>query len=178
MPIRPVRPDDAQAIAALYAPYVRDTAITFEETAPDEAEFRRRVAQVTAVYPWLVWEEAGEILGYAYAHRVRPRPAYDWAAELSVYVARGRGGQGIGSGLYRVLLDLLRRQGIRQVYGVLSLPNEASRRLHLSLGFTQLAVFPNMGYKMGQWRDVGWFGKALTEDFGPPAPLIPIGELL
>ena len=179
MSIRPVRLSDAAALAAIYAPYVRDTAITFEEEVPDEAEFRRRIRHTTAVYPYLVWEENEQVLGYAYASRVRPRAAYDWAAELSVYVARGSGGKGIGSALYRALLDLLRRQGVRQVYGVVSLPNEPSHRLHMALGFTQLAVFPKMGYKMGRWRDVGWYGLALTEEFdAAPAPLIPAKDLI
>lgn len=178
MSIRPARLSDAAALAAIYAPYVRDTAITFEEEIPDEAEFRRRIEAVTAMYPYLVWEEEGEILGYAYGSRIRSRAAYDWAAELSVYVAWDRRGQGIGSALYRALLDLMGRQGVRQVYGVVALPNEGSHRLHLSLGFTQLAVFPKMGYKMGQWWDIGWYGLALTEDFGTPAPLIPAKDLI
>lgn len=129
--IRPVRPEDAAALAAIYAPYTA-TCITFESPAPPAEEFAGRIAAVSAHYPWLVCERDGAPIGYAYAHRFRERAAYDWDAELSVYLAPEARGRGVGKALYSALLSLLTLQGFINAYGTVAVPNVPSERLHLS----------------------------------------------
>ena len=177
MPLRLVTPADAPAILAIYTPYILDTAITFEEAVPTEEEFTRRVRSVLEQYPYLAMEEDGEILGYAYASRVRSRAAYDWSAELSVYVRQDCRGRGVGRRLYGCLLELLTLQHIHLAYGVVALPNERSHRLHMALGFRLLKRFPEMGYKMGAWWDIGWYEKVLYPAQVPPAPFVPAPAL-
>lgn len=168
--IRFAVPEDASALLAIYAPYILETAITFEYEVPSVEAFRVRMEGMMHDYPYLVCEEEGVIVGYAYAHRQMERAAYQWNAELTVYLAKEARCRGVGSLLYRCLLDLLRLQGIRNVYGVVTSPNPPSERLHERLGFTRLAFFPKMGYKQGRWWDINWFGKVLCEE-DDPAPL-------
>lgn len=177
MPLRLVTPADAPAILAIYTPYILDTAITFEEAVPTEEEFVRRVRSVLEQYPYLAMEENGEILGYAYASRVRSRAAYDWSAELSVYVRQDCRGRGVGRRLYGCLLELLTLQHVHLAYGVVALPNEESHGLHMALGFRLLERFPEMGYKMGAWWDIGWYEKVLYPAQVPPAPFVPAPAL-
>lgn len=167
--LRSASPADAPALLAVYARYI-GTPVTFECALPAETEFARRVEDITAVYPYLAAEEDGAVTGYAYAHPFAERAAYQWGAELSVYLDPGYCGRGLGRRLYTALLDLLRLQGVRTVYGVVTLPNPASEALHRSLGFTRAGVFHNAGFRLGQWRDVAWFQR----DIGPydtPEPL-------
>ena len=177
MPLRLVTPADAPAILAIYTPYILNTAITFEEAVPTEEEFARRVRSVLEQYPYLAMEENGEILGYAYASRVRSRAAYDWSAELSVYVRQDCRGRGVGRRLYGCLLELLTLQHVHLAYGVVALPNEESHGLHMALGFRLLERFPEMGYKMGSWWDIGWYEKVLYPAQVPPAPFVPAPAL-
>lgn len=167
---------DASACLAIYAQYI-DTSITFETALPSEAEFAGRIRSYGAVYPWLVAEEDGKILAYAYAHRAQERAAYNWNAELSVYVSKDAAGMGLGTKLYRALLDLLRKQGVRTAYGVVTMPNDASAALHRKLGFQLLGTYHNTGYKNGRWRDVVWFEKHIGSFDGVPEPLCPIGQI-
>ena len=167
---------DASACLAIYAQYI-DTSITFETALPSEAEFAGRIRSYGAVYPWLVAEEDGKILAYAYAHRAQERAAYDWNAELSVYVSKDASGMGLGTKLYRALLDLLRKQGVRTAYGVVTMPNDASAALHRKLGFQLLGTYHNTGYKNGRWRDVVWFEKHIGSFDGVPERLRPIGQI-
>ncbi len=167
---------DASACLAIYAQYI-DTSITFETALPSEAEVAGRIRSYGAVYPWLVAEEDGKILAYAYAHRAQERAAYDWNAELSVYVSKDAAGMGLGAKLYRALLDLLRKQGVRTAYGVVTMPNDASAALHRKLGFQLLGTYHNTGYKNGRWRDVVWFEKHIGSFDGVPEPLRPIGQI-
>ena len=167
---------DTAACLAIYAQYI-DTSITFETALPSEAEFAGRIRSYGAVYPWLVAEEDGEILAYAYAHRAQERAAYDWNAELSVYVSKNAAGRGLGTRLYRALLALLKEQGVRTAYGVVTMPNDASAALHRKLGFRQLGVYHSTGYKNGSWRDVVWFEKHIGSFDGAPEPLRPIGQI-
>lgn len=167
---------DTAACLAIYAQYI-DTSITFETALPSEAEFAGRIRSYGAVYPWLVAEEDGEILAYAYAHRAQERAAYDWNAELSVYVSKNAAGRGFGTRLYRALLALLKEQGVRTAYGVVTMPNDASAALHRKLGFRQLGVYHSTGYKNGSWRDVVWFEKHIGSFDGAPEPLRPIGQI-
>lgn len=166
---------DAPALLAIYTPYVEKTSISFEYTAPSLTEFEGRIREIISEYPYIVYQEGDAILGYAYGHRAMERAAYGWNAELSVYVDRGYIGRGIGSRLYRCLMDLLQLQGVRNVYGVVTHPNPPSEALHRRLGFQLTARFPAAGYKQGRWRDVLWFGKVLSA--GPPQPLRPIGAV-
>ena len=169
-------PEDAEAILAVYAQYI-DTSVTFEYELPSPADFRARVEQILAEYPYLVWEEDGAILGYAYAHRYRERAAYQWGAELSVYVDKGARGRGLGTRLYAALTELLRLQGLRTVYGVVTQPNEASDRLHTAMGFTVAGVVHNAGFKNGAWHDVTTYEKPIGDFDSAPEPLRSIRDV-
>lgn len=155
---------DAGACAAIYAPFVRDTPVSFEERPPSESEVAQRIATVSGGYPWLVAEVAGEVAGYAYACEHRARVAYRWAADVAVYVAEGRRGQGVGRALYGGLIPLLSRQGLRIACAGITLPNDASVALHERFGFELVGVFRRIGWKAGAWHDVGWWQ---TELFAP-----------
>jgi phosphinothricin acetyltransferase len=178
MLIRLATPADAAAVAAIYAPYVCETAACFEVVPPDAAELARRIREVGAAYPWLVAEQEGEILGYAYGTRHRPRRAYQWCTEVSVYVRRSGHRTGIGRRLYQPLLELLRLQGFINAYAVITLPNPGSVAFHEGLGFRHFTVFPAIGYKLGCWHDVGWYVKVLAPHPSTPADPLPMAELL
>ena len=167
---------DTRACLAIYAQYI-DTSITFETLLPSEAEFSGRIASYGAVYPWLIAEDDGRVLAYAYAHRAQERAAYDWNAELSVYVSHGAAGKGLGTKLYGALLALLQAQGVRTAYGVVTMPNDASRALHEKMGFRLLGTYRKSGYKSGAWRDVVWFEKHIGSFDGAPEPVRPIGAI-
>jgi phosphinothricin acetyltransferase len=160
--VRRARPGDAVAIAAIYAPHVTDGVVSFELTPPDAAEVARRMADGGARYPWLVAEDDGPVLGYAYASAFRARAAYDWAVETTVYIATAAQGRGVGRSLYDALLAELIRAGFTQAVAVIALPNDASVRLHERLGFAPVGVNPAIGYKHGRWIDVGIWQRALA----------------
>ncbi|WP_243323998.1 arsinothricin resistance N-acetyltransferase ArsN1 family B [Geothrix sp. SG200] len=155
--IRPVLPTDAPALAEIYNPYVRDTLITFEEQPVTAEEMGARIAKVTATYPWLVWEEDGRVLGYAYGSTWRTRHAYRFAVETTIYLDRGHQGRGRGVVLYQALLDELKQQGFHSALGCLSLPNAPSVRLHEKLGFRKVGHMTEAGWKFGAWVDVGFW---------------------
>lgn len=164
---------DGPACAAIYAPFVTDSAISFEEVPPDGEEFARRIKATSAEYPWLVAAEAGAVAGYAYATRWRARAAYRWTAESAVYVGEAHRGRGIGQALYEALFGLLARQGLRTVCAGVTLPNDASVALHEKCGFTPVGIFQRVGFKRGQWWDVGWWQLELPgsgEGPGEPEP--------
>ncbi|MGI6180460.1 MAG: GNAT family N-acetyltransferase [Agathobaculum sp.] len=174
--LRPACADDAAALLAVYAPYVAQTAVTFEYEIPSEAEFAARIARIGAEYPYLVCERAGSVLGYAYAHRHMERAAYGWNAELSIYLASWAQGRGVGTALYRALEVLLARQHVRNLYACITLPNEKSVRLHEKMGFSYLGAYHRSGWKNGSWHDVGWFEKRLGGEQAPQ-PFIPIAQI-
>lgn len=165
--IRLAIPDDAAAIAEIYRPYVLETAISFETDAPSAAQMNERIHQTLCKYPWFVFEEAGEILGYAYAGSFRSRCAYSWTVESSVYVRQGLHGKGIGKQLYQTLLEALKRQGAVNVIGAIGLPNESSVRLHESVGFVKVAHLKDIGFKLGRWWDVGYWELQLQKPLAP-----------
>jgi phosphinothricin acetyltransferase len=167
--IRFATPDDAAGVAAVYAPYC-STPISFELEPPDAVEISARMAKVLEAYPWLVAEEDGAIVGYAYGSRHRERAAYRWSVDVSVYVQQGRHRLGIGRRLYAILFDLLRRQGFVNAYAGVTLPNPGSVGLHESLGFEPVGVYRRVGYKCGAWHDVAWYQLRLQEPTAPPAP--------
>ena len=177
MHIRFADPGDAAACLAVYAQYI-DTSITFETVLPSEAEFSGRIRSYGAVYPWLIAEEDGRVLAYAYAHRAQERAAYGWNAELSIYIAKAYVGHGLGRLLYEALMELLRRQGVKTVYGVVTSPNPPSEALHQAMGFHVAARFRDAGWKNGEWHDVTWFEREIAPHDGAPQPLRPIGEVV
>ncbi len=166
---------DAAALLAIYAQYI-DTSITFETALPSEEAFAERIRDISRVYPCLMLELAGRPIGYAYAHRVRERAAYDWVAELSIYLDRDHVGHGLGTRLYSLLIDLLRLQGLKTAMGCVTLPNDKSEALHKGLGFHLVGISYSSGYKNGAWHDVAWLEKPLAPYDVPPAPLLPIGQ--
>ncbi|PAX07209.1 arsinothricin resistance N-acetyltransferase ArsN1 family B [Sphingomonas lenta] len=168
--VRPARPDDAAALAAIYAPYVTDGVVSFELEPPDAAEMARRMAAGGDRHPWLVAEADGAVCGYAYASPFRTRAAYAWAVETTVYVAADVQGRGCGRALYAELLDRLTRQGFTQAVGIIALPNEASVGLHKRLGFRFVGVNEQVGWKHGRWIDVGVWQRPLAEPGDPPRP--------
>jgi L-amino acid N-acyltransferase YncA len=170
-----VASQDAAACAAIYAPSVERTAISFEEVAPSPAELGARIERLAATHPWLVAESGGEVVGYAYACPHAARPAYRWAADVSIYVAAGRQGEGVGRALYMELFERLRHQGMRTAVAGITLPNPASIALHEALGFSRVGVLEKIGWKDGAWRDVGWWQLELAPGGAeaPPEPLPP-----
>lgn len=168
---------DAPALAAIYRPYVETTSVSFEYKAPSDAEFSARIHDFSAFFPYLVWEQDGKPLGYAYAHRVAAREAYQWGAELSVYLAPEATRRGIGSALYRAMLSLLKEQGILVAYACITRPNAPSDALHAAFGFTAAGIWKNAGFKQGAWHDVGWFQKPLAPLPEHPAAPVSVHSL-
>lgn len=163
MHIRDAITDDARAIAAIYNPYIANTTISFEEQPVTDAEMARRIAEVQgAGLPWLVIEQDGAMLGYAYATKWRVRHAYRFSVESSVYLAPQAAGQGVGTRLYTALLERLRDAGCHLVIGGIALPNAASVALHEKLGYEKVAHFREVGFKFDRWLDVGYWQKALA----------------
>ncbi len=160
-------PSDAATLLAIYAPYVENTAITFEYEVPTIEDFGNRIEKTLGKYPYLVAEEDGLILGYAYASTYYARAAYDWAVELSVYVSKDARGKGVGSKLYDKLEDLLDQMGHIHFLACISLPNEASIAFHTKRGYQQVAHFPKIGYKFERWRDIVWLQKSLEKQAEP-----------
>jgi L-amino acid N-acyltransferase YncA len=169
--IRTADPDrDAPAIAAIYAPYVTDSIASFEEWPPSADEMARRIEHITARYPWLVAERDGVVVGYAYGSQHHERAAYRWAADTTVYIDPAHHREGLGRALYGELLPLLGTQGIQVVFAVVGLPNDASVALHESLGFEAVGIYRGVGYKRGQWHDVGWWQRDLKRPRDNPPP--------
>ncbi|KHD72854.1 GCN5 family acetyltransferase [Actinoplanes utahensis] len=171
MSVRDATVKDAAVCAAIYRPYVVDTAISFETDPPDEAEMARRIETALDGYAWLIAEVAGEAVGYAYAGPFAARPAYRWSCEVSVYLETGRRRTGAGRALYGVLLPRLAARGYRTAVAKMTLPNDASMGLHASLGFQPVGVHPRIGWKHGAWRDVAISQLTLiTGDESPSGP--------
>ena len=168
---------DAGALARIYAPFVEQAATSFETTPPGREEMLRRVVETTALYPWLVCEAGGEVVGYAYATQHRARAAYRWSVDTSVYVAAAHHRRGIGRGLYASLFEVLRAQGLFNAYAGITLPNTASVGLHEAVGFRRLGVYERVGYKLGRWHDVGWWQLALQAHNGSPDEPLPLSTV-
>jgi phosphinothricin acetyltransferase len=176
--IRIARDEDAAAIHAIYAPSIIDGVATFETELPGVTAMSERIRARLQRYPWLVWEEAGEVLAYAYAGRFRERAAYDWIAETSIYVRADAHRRGIARKLYGVLLDAMRLQGINQAVGVITMPGAVSVAMHEGMGFAPAGVWRQCGYKLGQWWDVGVWQKELQAPAAAPSPIIPFAQLM
>jgi phosphinothricin acetyltransferase len=167
--IRDATAADAAACAAIYAPFVTGTAITFETDPPDTAEFARRIAAARRDHAWLVAEQAGRVLGYAYAGPWKARPAYRWTAEVAVYIAPDGQRSGLGRALYEALFARLADRGYRTLIAGVTLPNEASLGLHRALGFASVGTFASVGWKLGAWRDVHYLSRTIGDGTEPPA---------
>lgn len=168
---------DVPAILNIYAPYILNTAVTFEYDVPGLPEFEARFNAITQDCPWLVWEENGVVLGYAYAEKPFTRAAYQWAADLAIYLHPDAQGKGIGRKLYNAVEDMIRRQGYCLCYGVVTSANERSCAFHEAMGYIRRAEFPRCGYKFGQWYDTIWYEKRLRED-EPTRPPVSWREII
>lgn len=174
MHCRPAVPADASRLVEIYAPYVANTAISFAVQPPVEEEF---LAKLASPYPFLVCQEQGRVVGYAYAGPYRSREAYRWDVELSIYVEAAAVGRGVGKRLLGGLLALLKAQGYQNVYSCITLPNPGSIGLHRSFGFQQIALFENAGYKLGAWRSVVWLHLPIGDCPVPPREPMPFQSL-
>jgi phosphinothricin acetyltransferase len=175
--IRLARAGDAAQVLEIYAPVVRETPISFEVEAPTVEEMRARIDGTLRMYPWLVAENEGRILGYAYASAHRDRKAYQWSVDVSCYVRPSAQRRGLGKRLYRALFAVLRRQGFHSAFAGIALPNAASVALHTSVGFERIGTYREVGYKSGAWRDTGWYQCLLGAAPGDPADPTPLDAL-
>ena len=176
--IRLARSSDAARIAAIYAAHVAASTTSFETDVPNEGEMARRITDTLHSHPWLVYEEGGEVAGYAYATKHRVRAAYQWSVEASAYVDERFRRRRIGQALYASLFRILAAQGYVNAYAGITLPNPASVALHESVGFEPIGIFRRIGFKLGAWHDVGWWQLALQpHPINPPAP-VPLDDVM
>jgi phosphinothricin acetyltransferase len=175
--IRVATPLDAETIAAIYAPCVVETIVSFETSAPTPETMAARVTKALATHPWLVAERDGRVIGYAYSGQHRERDAYRWSVDVSAYVAADARRAGAGRALYARLFEILRAQNFRSAYAGIALPNEASVRLHEGIGFKSIGIYREVGFKLGGWRDVGWWQKPLSNAPGEPPEPVPFSVL-
>lgn len=161
--IRLAAESDSTSILGIYAPYIKDTVITFECKVPTIEEFKKRIANIKVKYPWLVCEINNNIVGYAYASSFNAREAYDWSADFSVYISPEYHRKNIGKALYFGLFEILKLQGYYNAYAGITLPNIKSEGLHESFGFKPVGVYNNVGYKFEKWYDVKWYGLKIKE---------------
>ena len=176
--IRLAGADDAAAIAEIYRPYVEDSRISFEDQAPDAAEMAQRlVGYCPGFHPWLVAKDEGRILGFANSSPFRTRRAYRWTVETGIYLASDAHGRGVGRALLERLLTILERQGYVAAIGAVALPNDASVRLHEALGFTHSGTYRGVGFKFGEWIDVGLWQKDLAQRSSAQAEPLPFIEV-
>ena len=175
--VRPAVMADAAPLLAIYAPYVLNSAITFEYVVPSQEEFAARIQHTLKRYPYLVAENEGELLGYAYASAFKERAAYDWSVETSIYVRQDLHRGGIGKALYLALEEALKSQHIINVNACIAYPNPESIAFHEHLGYKTVAHFTQCGYKHGQWYDMVWMEKMLADHPANPKPVIAFSEL-
>ena len=177
MTLRIANEKDADAILSIYTPYITGTSFSFETETPSSIQFAERISANLQHWPWLVCETDGKIAGYAYGSRYRERKGYQWCVECSVYIHDDFQRRGIAKTLYAALLEILKLQGYRNVYAVINLPNDKSVSFHESFGFTWLTTYKNVGYKLGKWKDVGWWQLTINEYSDEPAPPIKFSEM-
>lgn len=175
--VRQARPGDAPAVQAIYAPVVTSTAISFEEVPPSIEEMRQRIVTTLQTYPYLVAVRDGRLVGYAYASQHRTRAAYRWAVDVTVYIAEGERRSGVGRSLYAELLPILAKQGFNAAYAGIALPNAASIGLHERLGFRHIGTFPQVGFKLCHWHDVGYWRLELGAPGNSPCDPLPYPDV-
>ena len=178
MSIRFAKVEDLPQILAIYAPYVENTAVSFEYTAPTMEDFTARFQAITSQYPWLVWEEDGQVLGYAYGSAPFERAAFSWCAESSIYLRGDCRGRGIGKKLQLTLEHLMKLQGYQLLYALVTTDNPPSIAFHKALGFSHLAEFPGCGWKLDAWHGLVWLEKRLNPAQKVADFPLPIGQLL
>ncbi|MFN2637661.1 MAG: N-acetyltransferase family protein [Gemmatimonadaceae bacterium] len=170
--IRVASEADATAISEIYAPAVLERSTSFEVVPPDPHEFAGRIANILRRYPWLVCEQDGTVIGYAYACAHRERAAYRWSVDVSAYISGTAHRRGIGTALYSSLFGILATQRFRNAYAGITLPNAASEGMHRSNGFELVGIYHHVGYKQGTWHDVAWFERSISERIiDPPEPI-------
>lgn len=175
--IRIASPQDSAALLEIYSPFIRNTSITFETEVPSTDDFGNRIQIYLLNYPWLVYESEGKIAGYAYASRHRERTAYQWSVETSVYISDQFTQKGVASALYKKIFAILSLQGFRNAYAVINLPNDRSVAFHEKMGFSYFATYEKVGYKLGRWKNVGWWQLNLNDYTDEPAAPIPFSSL-
>lgn len=169
--VRLINESDAPAVLDIYRPFVLNTIISFEYEVPSLDEFIQRMITITAEYPWLVCLYGNKIIGYAYAGKYKTRAAYQWSPESTIYLTPEFHHRGIAGILYETLFSLLRLQGYFNVYACIGLPNDESIGFHRALGFQEIGIFRNVGYKLGNWHDTHWFQLELAGHIlNPPVP--------
>jgi phosphinothricin acetyltransferase len=162
--IRDAVPDDAEAICRIYNPYIEQSVITFETSPVTPKQMAARIAEYTVSFPWLVYEENGDLLGYAYAAKWKDRRAYRYCVESSIYLDGSATGKGLGARLYEALFARLGQLSVHAVLAGITLPNPASVALHEKLGFRKVGHFTEVGYKFDRWIDVGYWEKRLDAE--------------
>jgi phosphinothricin acetyltransferase len=175
--IRIATTDDSESILKIYAPYIENTSYTFETEVPSIDSFKKRISSYLQNWPWLVCEIDGVIAGYSYGARHRERVAYQWSVESSVYVHDDYQRMGVARALYTALIDILKLQGFRNLYAVINLPNDKSVSFHEKLGFEYFATYKSVGYKLGRWKNVGWWQLQLNEYSMEPEPPVEFSEI-
>lgn len=173
MIIRVANADDGAGVAEIYAPIVSDTFISFEDVPPTADEMSVRIDETLLTHPWLVAEDIGHVVAYAYATPHRSRAAYKWSCDVSVYVGETARRTGIARALYARLFSTLSRQGYANTFAGIALPNDASVAFHQTMGFEPVGVYRRVGFKKGSWRDVGWWHRELQSLGNTPAPPLP-----
>lgn len=169
--IRPVREDDAVRMLEIYQPFITQSAVSFEYEVPSQEVFRKRVTDYSHDAPWYVWETEGTVVGYAYASKHRERAAYQWAVEVSVYLDSKFRRQGIGRALYEELFRDLTQRGFHVALAGITLPHPQSVGFHESMGFVPVGIYRRIGFKFGNWHDVGWWQKNLKSENETPTPI-------
>ena len=170
--IRLAKPTDSAAMLDIYSPYIENTSLTFETITPSIPDFTQRIENYLQLTPWLVADKDGKVAGFAYASKYRDRTAYQWSIECSIYVHDDFLHTGIGTELYSTLFRILKHQGFTTVYAVINLPNEPSVEFHEKMSFRHFATFEKVGFKLGQWKNVGWWQLQLNEyENEPYAPI-------
>jgi len=182
--IRPASPEDAEALLNIYAPYVRETAITFECEVPGLEEFRQRIENTLKRYPWLIAEAEGQALGYAYTGPFKARAAYNWSAETTIYLRSDRRRQGAGRRLYQALEAVSKAQNVQNLYACVAWPETEDSRLtrnsagfHAHMGYRMVGEFRRCGYKFGTWYSMVWMEKLLGGHPEDPGPFVPFPEI-
>ena len=182
--IRAAKPEDAEALRQIYGYYVENTAVSFEYTTPSLADFRERIRTVLLTHPYLVYEEAGEALGFAYAHPLITRAACDWSVEVSIYIHKDARGRGVGKALYEALEEALRQQNIVNLeVSIAAAPagdpylSDGSLRFHEKMGYKQVGVFTKCGHKFNRWYDLVWMEKQIAPHKAEMPPMIPFSSL-
>jgi len=176
--IRKVTENDAQELINIYAPYITNTTITFEDVVPTVENFQQRIREISKDFPYIAAiDDNGKILGYAYAHLYGPRAAYAWTTEASIYIDHNYEGHGLGTKLYKRLEDILKKQNVVNLLACITEENENSVRFHEKLGYEKVGTFKKVGFKFNRWLDVTWMQKTLNNRDNEMTRVIPFDKL-